>query len=82
MPVLLKIQDGPTSAPWLSAAVVPGTLQVSTQAFTPAGASLTKGQSYDFRIEVTNDGNQETTPPAGAGPTGPFVAPAAVCSAT
>lgn len=72
MPVSITIEDGPASSLWLSPAIVPGRL--SGNSFIPAsGNTLQRNTTYDFKVTVHNTGTEETTPPLGSGPTGPFV---------
>lgn len=73
MPVSIAIDDGPQASLWLSPAIIPGRL--SGNSFVPAsGSRLTPGSVYDFKVTVRNTGNEETTPPVGSGPVGPFAA--------
>jgi hypothetical protein len=72
MPVTITIDDGPQSSPWLSNAIIPG--QLNGNIFSPAsGNLLARNRTYDFRVTVSNIGNDATEPPVGTGSVGEFI---------
>ena len=72
VPVSFRISDGPAAAPWLSPDIEPG--QAQAGGFNVV-AQMTQGNSYDFRVQVHNDGNEDAVPWTESAAVGAFVGP-------